>query len=221
MQSYLKSFNPITAMKTRDINADTINVNTDDDLTLCVELIGKNQDKLAFNSIFRYFAPRLKSFLVKAGSTDSQAEEVIQDVMIAVWTKSSTYDSNKSSVSTWIYTIEINKRIDKIKERFQKIHPHIVIIPNKIHNNRKHLDEFVQYFDNLDVVIGPPIHDSSFIRKVYLKNYELERIERETIFNDLIKVMEFLNRYVMDEELDEIYRIDSKYERSKNLSIIK
>ena len=118
-------------------------------------------------------------------------------------------------------TLEFVKKLDKIKERFQKIHPHIVIIPNKIHNNRKHLDEFVQYFDNLDVVIGPPIHDSSFIRKVYLKNYELEKIEKETIFNDLIKVMEFLNRYVMDEELDEIYRLDTKYERSKNLSLIK
>ena len=118
-------------------------------------------------------------------------------------------------------TLEFVTKLDKIKERFQKIHPHIVIIPNKIHNNRKHLDEFVQYFDNLDIVIGPPIHDSSFIRKVYLKNYELERIERETIFNDLIKVMEFLNRYVMDEELDEIYRIDAKYDRSKNLSLIK
>ena len=118
-------------------------------------------------------------------------------------------------------TLEFVKKLDKIKERFRKIHPHIVIIPNKIHNNRKHLNEFVQYFDNLDVVIGPPLHDSSFIRKVYLKNYELERIERETIFNDLIKVMEFLNRYVMDEELDEIYRIDSKYDRSKNLSLIK
>ena len=118
-------------------------------------------------------------------------------------------------------TLEFVKKLDKIKERFQKIHPHIVIIPNKIHNNRKHLDDFVKYFDNLDVVIGPPIHDSSFIRKVYLKNYELERIEQETIFNDLIKVMDFLNKYVMDEELDEIYRIDSKYDRAKNLSLIK
>ena len=61
----------------------------------------------------------LKSFLVKAGSTDSQAEEVIQEVMIAVWTKSSTYDSNKSSVSTWIYTIARNKRIDKIKQNME------------------------------------------------------------------------------------------------------
>ena len=116
MQLNLKSFNSNTAMKTRNIKADTFSANTDDDLTLCVELIGKNQDKLAFNSIFKYFAPRLKSFLVKAGSTDSQAEEVIQEVMIAVWTKSSTYDSNKSSVSTWIYTIARNKRIDKIRK---------------------------------------------------------------------------------------------------------
>ena len=116
MQLNLKSLDSNTAMKTRNIKADTFSANTDDDLTLCIELIGKNQDKLAFNSIFRYFAPRLKSFLVKAGSTDSQAEEVIQEVMIAVWTKSSTYDSNKSSVSTWIYTIARNKRIDKIRK---------------------------------------------------------------------------------------------------------
>ncbi len=118
-------------------------------------------------------------------------------------------------------TLEFVKKLDQIKERFKKIHPHIVIIPNKIHNNRKHLDDFVNYFDNLDVVIGPPLHDSSFIRKVYLKNYELEKIEKETIFNDLIKVMDFLTKYIMDEELDEIYRIDTKYERAKNLSLIK
>ena len=116
MQLNLKSLNSNTAMKTRNIKAASFSADTDDDLTLCVELIGKNQDKLAFNSIFKYFAPRLKSFLVKAGSTDSQAEEVIQEVMIAVWTKSSTYDSNKSSVSTWIYTIARNKRIDKIRK---------------------------------------------------------------------------------------------------------
>ena len=56
MQLNIKSFISNTAMKTRDIKADTFSVNTDDDLTLCVELIGKNQDKLAFNNIFRYFA---------------------------------------------------------------------------------------------------------------------------------------------------------------------
>ena len=116
MQLNLKSFNTNTFMKTRDIKEHTYSVDTDHDLALCIELIGKSQDKLAFNNIFRYFAPRLKSFLIKVGSTDTQAEEVIQEVMIAVWTKSSTYDSSKSSVSTWIYTIARNKRIDKIRK---------------------------------------------------------------------------------------------------------
>ena len=78
--------------------------------------IGENQDKLAFSNIFKYFAPRLKSYFVKIGCTETQAEEIIQEVMIAVWTKSNTYNKEKSSVSTWIYTIAKNKRIDKIRK---------------------------------------------------------------------------------------------------------
>jgi RNA polymerase sigma-70 factor (ECF subfamily) len=53
---------------------------------------------------------------VKLGCAETQAEEIIQEVMIAVWTKSCTYDRAKSSVSTWIYTIAKNKRIDKIRK---------------------------------------------------------------------------------------------------------
>ena len=45
---------------------------------------------------------------------------IIQEVMIAVRTKSSTYDNTKSSVSTCIYTIAKNKRIDKIRKQMRK-----------------------------------------------------------------------------------------------------
>jgi RNA polymerase sigma-70 factor (ECF subfamily) len=78
--------------------------------------IAFNQDKEAFAKIFNFFAPRLKSYFIKAGAIESQAEEVIQEVMIAVWTKAASYDKQKSSVSTWIYTIARNKRIDKIRK---------------------------------------------------------------------------------------------------------
>jgi RNA polymerase sigma-70 factor (ECF subfamily) len=92
------------------------NDNKDVDLSTCLENIAQNQDKEAFSHIFNYFAPRLKSFLIKSGSTETQSEGVIQEVMIAVWTKAGTYDKNKSSVSTWIYTIARNKRIDKLRK---------------------------------------------------------------------------------------------------------
>ncbi len=116
MQLEHKLQNTITAMETSNIKADIRKLNSDDELSLCIKAIGKNQDRQAFAIIFKYFAPRLKSFLIKSGSSESQSEEVIQEVMIAVWTKATTYDYNKSSVSTWVYTIARNKRIDKIRK---------------------------------------------------------------------------------------------------------
>ena len=89
---------------------------TENDLGNYLRDIGENQDRNAFSNIFKHFAPRLKSFFVKLGCIETQAEEIIQEVMIAVWTKSSTYARTKSSVSTWIYTIAKNKRIDKIRK---------------------------------------------------------------------------------------------------------
>ena len=78
--------------------------------------VAENQDKEAFAIIFKHFSPRLKSYFMKAGAADNQAEEVIQEVMISVWTKASSYNKEKSSVSTWLYTIARNKRIDRIRK---------------------------------------------------------------------------------------------------------
>ena len=80
-----------TVKKTSDIS--------ENELGNYLKDIGENQDRVAFSCIFKYFAPRLKSFFVKLGCIETQAEEIIQEVMIAVWTKSSTYDKTKSSVS--------------------------------------------------------------------------------------------------------------------------
>ena len=68
---------------------------TENDLGNYLKDIGENQDREAFSNIFKYFAPRLKSFFVKLGCSETQAEEIIQEVMIAVWTKSNTYDKSK------------------------------------------------------------------------------------------------------------------------------
>ena len=42
-----------------------------------------------------------------------------------------------------------------------------IILIKSISNN---IDDFVNYFDNHDVVIGPPIHDSAFHKKFTLNN---------------------------------------------------
>ena len=54
--------------------------------------IGSNADKQAFSEIFEHFAPRLKNYLMKQGSTDSQAEELVQETMLNIWRKSKQFN---------------------------------------------------------------------------------------------------------------------------------
>jgi len=77
--------------------------------------IGKNKDKDSFIEIFEYFAPRIKSYLIKNGSPPEQADELAQETMLNVWNKAQTFNPTKALASTWIFTIARNKKIDAIR----------------------------------------------------------------------------------------------------------
>lgn len=74
--------------------------------------IAQSQDRKAFAELFEYFAPRVKSYLIRLGASDV-AEELAQEVMLSVWRKSQLFDPAKASVSTWIFTIARNLYIDR------------------------------------------------------------------------------------------------------------
>lgn len=76
-----------------------------------------DQDKKAFDDLFRHFAPRIKGFLIKSGSSDTLAEEVAQDVMATVWQKAGLFDPARASVATWIFTIARNRKIDILRKQ--------------------------------------------------------------------------------------------------------
>ena len=78
----------------------------------CIEAIAANQSREAFSEIFEFFAPRVKSYLLRLGTEDSLAEELAQEVLVTVWRKSAQYDRKQASVSTWIFRIARNRRID-------------------------------------------------------------------------------------------------------------
>jgi RNA polymerase sigma-70 factor (ECF subfamily) len=70
------------------------------------------QDRAAFAELFSFFGPRVKSYVLRLGATDAQAEEIAQDVMVTVWRKANLFDRRQASVSTWIFRIARNRRID-------------------------------------------------------------------------------------------------------------
>lgn len=77
--------------------------------------IAKNRDRTAFTSVFSFYAPRIKAFLMRGNCSPALAEEVTQDVMVTLWQKAHMYDAAKSSLSTWLFRIARNRRIDLIR----------------------------------------------------------------------------------------------------------
>ena len=97
----------------------------DGDNTLFFEMaealanIARNQDKQSFITLFNYYAPRLKSFLMRGGFTAQTAEELTQETLLAVWSRAKSFDPKKASPSTWIYTIARNKKIDYLRKHIR------------------------------------------------------------------------------------------------------
>src|ERR1700749_3484295 len=54
--------------------------------------VGKNRDRDAFVRLFEHFAPRVKSFLLKAGMNAAQADDLAQETMLTVWRKAPQFN---------------------------------------------------------------------------------------------------------------------------------
>ena len=80
-----------------------------------VEAIGRDRDRAAFATLYSYFAPRVKGWLIRQGADPAAAEELAQESLLMVWTRAATFDRRQSSVSTWLFTIARNKRIDVLR----------------------------------------------------------------------------------------------------------
>ncbi len=80
-----------------------------------IEAIAIRQDRAAFASLFNYFAPRIKAFIMRGGADAEAAQEVAQEALIMVWRKAASFDRTRASATTWLYTIARNKRIDLLR----------------------------------------------------------------------------------------------------------
>ncbi|MBB3891699.1 RNA polymerase sigma-70 factor (ECF subfamily) [Phenylobacterium haematophilum] len=92
---------------------------TDADDTLfydrLIEAVALRRDREAFSQLFEHFAPRLKAWLMKSGTSAAAAEDFAQDVMLTAWRKADLFDARKARAATWIFTIARNRRIDALR----------------------------------------------------------------------------------------------------------
>jgi len=107
------------------------------------------------------------------------------------------------------------RSIDKVKARYGKSHPHLIVCPNKIPFGQKDFSIMAERLNNHDVVIGPPLRDLASVRHFY--NGKAENWENKTNSNaqsDFEQFGSFIEKFVLNGELDKIY---SKRDTSQNI----
>jgi RNA polymerase sigma-70 factor (ECF subfamily) len=80
-----------------------------------IQAIALHRDRAAFADLFVWFGPRVKAWMLRAGSNPTAAEELAQETMLAVWQKARLFDPARAGASTWIFTIARNLRIDALR----------------------------------------------------------------------------------------------------------
>jgi len=103
------------AMATSATHINAKNRSADDWASLMLS-IAQKKDRDAFQTIFDYYAPRVKSFTLRSGIAEITAEEIAQETLLTVWRKADKFNPALASVSTWIFTIARNKKIDRLRK---------------------------------------------------------------------------------------------------------
>jgi RNA polymerase sigma-70 factor (ECF subfamily) len=95
--------------------------NTDEEITQqslsqMLTAVGQSKDIEAFESLFRHYGPRVRAYMAKLARDGQAAEELMQETMLAVWNKAHQFDPARGNVSSWIFTIARNLRIDSYRK---------------------------------------------------------------------------------------------------------
>jgi RNA polymerase sigma-70 factor (ECF subfamily) len=90
---------------------------TTDELNEWMQAVAARADRQAFAALFKHFAPRVKGYLLRSGCEGDLAEELTQEAMVLLWRRASTFDPARAALSTWLFTIARNVRIDHHRRR--------------------------------------------------------------------------------------------------------
>ncbi|ALV07183.1 sigma-70 family RNA polymerase sigma factor [Roseateles depolymerans] len=74
-------------------------------------------DRQAFQSLYELTSPTLFAVVLRINRDRSAAEELLQEVFMAVWRQAERYDSTQSRVMTWLTTIARHRAIDSLRRK--------------------------------------------------------------------------------------------------------
>jgi RNA polymerase sigma-70 factor, ECF subfamily len=85
--------------------------------------IAEQADPAAFRELYEAYGPRVKAYMMRRGADAGTAEDLAQETLLTVWRKAALYADDKGSMTTWVFAIARNLRIDRLRREvpFQEL----------------------------------------------------------------------------------------------------
>ncbi len=155
-------------------------LNKNPDFSNLIAQIAENNSKDAFIQLFKHFAPRIKAYARKNGSSENESEDLAQETLITVWNKAKLFDSNKSAASTWIYAIGRNKRIDFLRRQKHPLPDYEDTLSDVVSSTQDLVVENEQMFSILRSVVNKlPLEQSEVLKKSFFEGKSHTEISKD------------------------------------------
>ena len=103
-----------------------------------IELFQKisNRDSKALESLYDRYSPVLYTLVKRIVVDKEVAEEILADIFVIIWQKSSMFDINSGNLYSWLINLSRNKALDYIRrekslitDEYNDEYEHVFIIP--------------------------------------------------------------------------------------------
>ncbi len=81
-----------------------------------IEKVAKG-DRAAFIALYDRFSTPLYSLAIKMLANEAEAEDLLQEVFLSVWNKSSGYRADRGTAFSWVVAQVRNRAIDRLRSR--------------------------------------------------------------------------------------------------------
>ena len=74
-------------------------------------------DRAAFATLYRQTAPHLLGVILRINRDRAQAEDLLQEIFVKIWSAAGSFDAQRAQAMTWLTSIARHRAIDSLRRR--------------------------------------------------------------------------------------------------------
>lgn len=126
-------------------------------------------DLEAFEEVYKTYRPRLRGFILKVVAREDIVDEVLDDVMMIVWTKIKDFEG-RSKFSTWVFSIAYRRALKERGQRIEVELPDEIEGPEHTPDNAQQGLEASRTKERLKAAVSKlPAHQAAVVRLAYFE----------------------------------------------------